>query len=136
MIRFIGLALLALSLTFTACGGGDKKADAPAPTPTVTKMADAQALVGVWKDASNTVTLNGDGSYQWAMSRPCGAPPCPTTNQAGTYQLRGGKLYMSPAGGSDEVVMSQFSGHQNTLMTTSNKRAKSSTFMRTMYITV
>ncbi|PIE19203.1 MAG: hypothetical protein CSA66_02845 [Proteobacteria bacterium] len=132
MIRFLGLALLALSLTFTACGSSDSGKTTATTTTTVTRLPDAQALVGVWKDARDTVALNGDGSYVWTMTKPCGAPPCPSTAQKGTYQLRGGKLYMSPAGGTDEVVTFQFSDDQKTLMLNSNKRGQSWSLMRGM----
>jgi len=130
MTRFIGLSLLALTLSFAACGGGEKKnvEVAPAPTPVAT-MAPDQAIVGTWRDGSNTFTFGADKSVVWQQSRACGAPPCPTTTSRGTYELRHGKLKVA-LDGADEMMEMSFNGDQSQLNLSSNKRGQSWGLMR------
>jgi|GEM_PF-1699076 len=130
MTRFIGLSMLALTLTFAACGGSDKKKDEPAPTPTpVATMSPDQALIGTWKDGSNTFVFGADKSFKWMQTRPCGAPPCPTTTSTGTYSLRHGDIFIN-MNGADEVMKMSFNADQSQLMLQSNKRGQNWGLMR------
>lgn len=129
MTRFLGLSMLALTLTFAACGGGDKKKDAPAPTAPVATMSADQALIGTWKDGSNTFVFGADHSFKWMQARPCGAPPCPTTTSAGTYSIRHGQIKVT-MNGSDEMMNMSFNADQSQLMLQSNKRGQNWGLMR------
>ena len=129
MTRFIGLSLLTLSLSFAACGGKDKApAPAPAPAPVAT-MAPEQALIGSWRDGSNTFIFGADKSFTWQESRPCGAPPCPTTSNRGTYEFRHGKVKVV-IDGNDEMMEFSFNADQTQLNLSSNKRGQNWGLMR------
>ena len=130
MTRIFTLSLLALTLTFGACSH-DKKA-APvevAPTPVVSTVPADQALVGTWKDGSNTFVFGADQSFRWEQARPCGAPPCPTTTSTGTYEFRHGQVKIT-LDGADEMMNMSFNADQSQLSLQSNKRSQSWGLMR------
>lgn len=117
-------AFVAFTFSATACGSSEKKA-APAPVNTTPTMADSEALIGSWGDGATRLTFDNAKNYSWGETRPCGAPPCPTTTATGTYMLRGGKLYLDPAEGKDEVLVYRFGWDPRKLDVSSNKRGKS-----------
>jgi len=129
MIRWLMIALLTLSFGFAACGSSKKTQTetethetAPAETP---RMADSEAVVGTWREGTTSITFKDNMTYRWDQTRPCGSPPCPTTTTTGRYEFRGGNLYIIPEGGTAEVLNMSFSGDQNALKLTSNKRNQS-----------
>ncbi|MBL8787991.1 MAG: lipocalin family protein [Deltaproteobacteria bacterium] len=120
MMRWLGVAVVAAGLTLGACGSSEKKDNTPSG-PTWTAAPDKDALAGKWSDGTSTISFNGNGSYSWAKAIPCGSGDCKTTSTAGKWELRNGKIYLTPDGDTNEVIEFQFGNQQNTLRLNSNK---------------
>lgn len=101
LIALFALALAALALgcasdsKATASGGGGGGGG-------MTAVGDAGALAGSWAAGQTKVSFEG-ANYTWEEVRPCGAPPCPVTTKSGTFEVRRGQVYLTPAGGTVEV---------------------------------
>ncbi len=124
MMRWLGVLAVSAGLALGACGSSEKKKDEPVETPTVAPKSDQEALVGSWSDGASTITFQSGGAYTWEESRPCGAPPCPSTATSGTWQLRNGKIYLDPAEGGDEIIEFDLMDQQSRLALTSAKQNK------------
>ena len=128
MLRWLGVAAVSAGLALSACGSREKKAE-PAGAAW-TAAPDKDALAGRWSDGSSTITLNGNGSYSWAKAIPCGSGDCKATTTNGQWELRSGKLYLTPDGETSEVIQYEFSNQQRGLRFSSNKAGQSWNFNR------
>ncbi len=110
MMRWLGMASIAM--TVAACGDRGK------PTPEHENWQpapDGQAIIGTWTDGQTTFSFLENRNYRWEKVVPCGSPPCPVTNNSGTYEVRGGKVYLDPPQGNDIVIDYLFENKQGTI---------------------
>jgi len=119
MTRWLGVLVVSAGLSLGACGSSEKKKD---DTPAFVAAPDKDALVGTWSDGTNTLSLDGNGSYRWEEARACGAPPCPSTATSGKWELRNGAIYLNNAEGGDERLEFSFSNQQRSLSVSSKKQ--------------
>jgi hypothetical protein len=122
MMRWLGVLVVSAGLALGACGSSEKKKEPVDTGPTALPVKEA--LVGGWTDGTSTLKLMAGGAYSWVESRPCGAPPCPSTSTSGTWQLRNDKIYLDPADGGDEIISFDLMDHQSRLVLTSAKQDK------------
>ncbi|MCB9730659.1 MAG: hypothetical protein H6744_09090 [Deltaproteobacteria bacterium] len=134
LIRISTMALIAFSLSLSvgACHKDQKKADEPAAGPSTPQMSDQEALPGTWQAGQSTFMLGSDGKYTMQTVRSCGAPPCPTTKQTGTWELRRGKIYLTPAGGEVQVLEYTIGWNPRTLNVTNTRDKQTTTYMYSM----
>jgi hypothetical protein len=133
--RILTLAVLALSLSVTvgACKKKQTKSDEPvAAGPTQPQMSDQEALAGTWQSGQSRITMTADGKYTAETVRSCGAPPCPTTSKQGTWELRRGKIYMTPSDGEVDVLDYSIGWNPRTLNITNTRDKKAMTYMYSM----
>jgi hypothetical protein len=129
MKQWLTVAALAAGFAFSACGSSEKKDTTPT-APAFTPAPDNEAIVGSWSDGQSTLTINGNGTYRWDDSIPCGAPPCPVKSTNGAWELRRDKLVLTPSdaeAGADPVAFS-FENNQKTVKLSSNKQNRDWTF--------
>jgi hypothetical protein len=132
--RILTMAVIALSLSLTvgACKKKQTKTDEPVAGPAQPQMSDQDALAGTWQSGQSRITMTADGKYTSETVRSCGAPPCPTTAKSGTWELRRGKLYMTPSDGEVDVLEYSIGWNPRTLNVTNTRDKQAMTYMYSM----